>query len=41
MQELDAHSSYLDKSLVKRWVLQTSGEFGGELGILLVLRDGA
>ena len=40
MQELDAHSTYLDKKSSKEMSIQTSGEFGG-LGITVGLRDGA
>lgn len=40
MQELDAHSSYLDKKSSKEMSIQTKGEFGG-LGITVGLRDGA
>ena len=40
MQELDAHSSYLDKKASKEMNIATSGEFGG-LGITVGMRDGA
>jgi len=40
MQELDAHSSYLDKKASKDMSIQTQGEFGG-LGITVGMRDGA
>uniref|UniRef100_UPI004048218E S41 family peptidase n=1 Tax=Aliarcobacter sp. TaxID=2321116 RepID=UPI004048218E len=40
MQELDAHSSYLDKKSSKEMSIQTKGEFGG-LGITVGMRDGA
>ena len=40
MQELDAHSSYLDKKASKGMNVQTQGEFGG-LGITVGMRDGA
>lgn len=40
MQELDAHSSYLDKKASKEMTIQTQGEFGG-LGITVGMRDGA
>ena len=40
MQELDAHSTYLDKKSSKEMSIQTSGEFGG-LGITVGMRDGA
>ena len=40
MQELDAHSSYLDKKASKEMSIETSGEFGG-LGITVGMRDGA
>ncbi len=40
MQELDAHSSYLDSKHFKEMKVQTKGEFGG-LGIVVGLRDGA
>lgn len=40
MQELDAHSSYLDEKSSKEMSVQTKGEFGG-LGITVGLRDGA
>lgn len=40
MQELDAHSSYLDKKATKEMNIQTQGEFGG-LGITVGMRDGA
>jgi carboxyl-terminal processing protease len=40
MQELDAHSSYLDKKASKELAIQTQGEFGG-LGITVGMRDGA
>ena len=40
MQELDAHSSYLDKKASKEMSIATSGEFGG-LGITVGIRDGA
>ena len=40
MQELDAHSSYLDKKASKEMNIQTQGEFGG-LGITVGMRDGA
>lgn len=40
LQELDAHSSYLDKKATKEMSIQTQGEFGG-LGITVGMRDGA
>ena len=40
MQELDAHSSYMDAKHFKEMKIQTSGEFGG-LGITVGMRDGA
>ncbi|RXK13430.1 peptidase S41 [Halarcobacter mediterraneus] len=40
MQELDAHSTYLDKKSSKEMDIQTQGEFGG-LGITVGMRDGA
>lgn len=40
MQELDAHSSYLDNKASKEMNIQTRGEFGG-LGITVGMRDGA
>ena len=40
LQELDAHSSYLDKKASKEMAIQTQGEFGG-LGITVGMRDGA
>lgn len=40
MQELDAHSSFLDKKASKEMSIQTKGEFGG-LGITVGMRDGA
>lgn len=40
MQELDAHSNYLDKKASKEMNIQTKGEFGG-LGITVGMRDGA
>ena len=40
MQELDAHSSFLDKKSSKEMSIQTQGEFGG-LGITVGMRDGA
>jgi len=40
MQELDAHSTYLDKKSTKEMSIQTQGEFGG-LGITVGMRDGA
>ncbi|MGB5793803.1 S41 family peptidase, partial [Poseidonibacter sp.] len=40
MQELDAHSSYLDKKSSKEMSIQTKGEFGG-LGITVGMRDSA
>ncbi len=40
MANLDAHSSYLDKSHFKDLKMQTDGEFGG-LGITIGIRDGA
>lgn len=40
MQELDAHSSYLDEKSSKEMSIQTKGEFGG-LGITVGMRDGA
>ena len=40
MQELDAHSSFLDKKASKEMNVQTQGEFGG-LGITVGMRDGA
>jgi len=39
LPELDAHSSYLDKSAYKELKVQTSGEFGG-LGIVVGMRNG-
>ncbi|OCL83144.1 S41 family peptidase [Arcobacter porcinus] len=40
MQELDAHSSYLDKKASNEMNISTAGEFGG-LGITVGMRDGA
>ncbi|WP_122893608.1 S41 family peptidase [Arcobacter peruensis] len=40
MQELDAHSSFLDAKSSKEMSIQTKGEFGG-LGITVGMRDGA
>lgn len=40
MQELDAHSTYMDKKYFKEMKIQTAGEFGG-LGITVGLRDAA
>ncbi len=40
MQELDAHSTYMDKKNFKEMQIQTNGEFGG-LGITVGMRDGA
>ncbi|MDX4071065.1 S41 family peptidase [Aliarcobacter skirrowii] len=40
MQELDAHSSYLDKKASNEMSITTAGEFGG-LGITVGMRDGA
>jgi carboxyl-terminal processing protease len=40
MQELDAHSSFMDKKYFKEMQVQTDGEFGG-LGITVGIRDGA
>ena len=40
MQELDAHSTYMDKKYFKEMEIQTAGEFGG-LGITVGMRDGA
>ncbi len=40
MQELDAHSTYMDVKHFKEMKVQTKGEFGG-LGIVVGLRDGA
>ena len=40
MEELDAHSNYLDSKHYKEMQIQTKGEFGG-LGIVVGLRDGA
>ncbi len=40
MQELDAHSSFLDKKSSNEMKIQTTGEFGG-LGITIGLRKGA
>ena len=40
MQELDAHSTYLDKKSTKEMSIQTQGEFGG-LGITVGMRDAA
>ena len=40
MQELDAHSNYLDKKASREMNIQTKGEFGG-LGITVGMRDGA
>ena len=39
MQELDAHSSHMDKKYYKEFSVQMKGEFGG-LGIVVGLRDG-
>lgn len=40
MQELDAHSNFLDKKSSKDMKITTKGEFGG-LGITVGMRDGA
>lgn len=40
MQELDAHSTYMDKKYFKEMKITTKGEFGG-LGITVGMRDGA
>jgi carboxyl-terminal processing protease len=40
MQELDAHSTYMDKKYFKEMQIQTDGEFGG-LGITVGMRDAA
>ncbi len=40
LENLDAHSSYLDKKKFKDLQIQTEGEFGG-LGITVGMRDGA
>lgn len=40
MQELDAHSTFMDKKYFKEMKIQTNGEFGG-LGITVGMRDGA
>lgn len=40
MQELDAHSTFLDAKSSKEMSIQTKGEFGG-LGITVGMRDGA
>ena len=40
MQELDAHSTFLDAKSSKEMNIQTKGEFGG-LGITVGMRDGA
>lgn len=40
MQELDAHSTYMDAKHFKEMQIQTAGEFGG-LGIVVGMRDGA
>ncbi|WP_353662441.1 S41 family peptidase [Hydrogenimonas sp. SS33] len=40
MQNLDAHSSFLDEKSFKEMKIQTSGEFGG-LGVTVGMRDGA
>jgi len=40
LNNLDAHSSYLDKKHFKELKIQTEGEFGG-LGITVGIRDGA
>jgi carboxyl-terminal processing protease len=40
MQELDAHSSYMDKKYFKDFKVQMKGEFGG-LGIVVGMRDKA
>ncbi|MFA7090632.1 MAG: S41 family peptidase [Arcobacteraceae bacterium] len=40
MQELDAHSTYMDKKYFKEMQIQTDGEFGG-LGITVGIRDAA
>jgi len=40
MQELDAHSTYMDEKYFKEMKIQTAGEFGG-LGIVVGMRDGA
>jgi carboxyl-terminal processing protease len=40
LENLDAHSSYLDKKSFKEMKIQTEGEFGG-LGITVGMKDGA
>ena len=40
MQELDAHSTFLDAKSSNEMSIQTKGEFGG-LGITVGMRDGA
>ncbi|QOG12911.1 S41 family peptidase [Arcobacter sp. FWKO B] len=40
LQELDAHSAYMDKKYFSEMQVQMKGEFGG-LGIVVGLRDGA
>ncbi len=40
MQELDAHSTYMDAKYFKEMQIQTAGEFGG-LGIVVGMRDAA
>jgi carboxyl-terminal processing protease len=40
MNELDAHSSFMDKKYYKEFKIQMKGEFGG-LGIVVGMRDGA
>jgi carboxyl-terminal processing protease len=40
MQELDAHSNFLNQKHFKEMKIQTNGEFGG-LGITVGMRDGA
>lgn len=40
MQELDAHSTFMDKKYFKEMQIQTDGEFGG-LGITVGMRDSA
>jgi len=40
LNELDAHSSYMDKKYYKEFKVQMKGEFGG-LGIVVGMRDGA
>jgi carboxyl-terminal processing protease len=40
LQELDAHSAYMDQKTYKEMQVQMKGEFGG-LGIVVGMRDGA